>query len=96
MKISSFHSLYIVSLKAHYFRLSLQIFTHVNEANIQTLFALQITIIDNFEVSMMARFDYFLDKRRNPNLTSHGILSGKYFWITLVGYFIGTNNNLFA
>lgn len=46
-------------------------------------------VIPAFLVSMMARFDYFLDKRRNPNLTSHGILSGKYFWITLVGYFIG-------
>jgi len=46
-------------------------------------------VIPAFLVSMMARFDYFLDQRRNPNLTSHGILSGKYFWITLVGYFIG-------
>jgi len=46
-------------------------------------------VIPAFLVSMMARFDYYLDKKRNPSLQSHGILSGRYFWVTLVGYFIG-------
>merc|ERR1719464_438096 len=64
------------------------LFPRVNK-DTPSLLGIGDIVIPAFLVSMMARFDYYLDKKRNPNLQSHGILSGRYFWVTLVGYFIG-------
>jgi len=54
-----------------------------------SLLGLGDIVIPAFLITMMARFDIHLQSKKDPKLTSTKVLSGNYFWVSLVSYFLG-------
>jgi len=61
-----------------------------------SLLGLGDIVLPAFAISMMARFDAYLELKANSSLISHQILSGSYFWVTLFAYFAGISATLIS